>query len=259
MDVEIGGVHRRLDRLDEGVQVILVCHLRGSDRGKDVHRDLAPVEQLRPRSRNPVRSLNDHREERQTRIDGDPECSFLERQGFTRDAARAFWKHEERIAALRTDAYAVRYGMSRGRSGCSIDLDDADCSHRPSKKRNPKDLLFGEESALDREHTEQQWDVVQGKMVGRHHVPLIGVNILGPGDCHFHRWYPQKHPRPVTNDPVMHRGRWSECTVHNDDRRQRKGVHEEQWHKDNSAHACDDGFDHRVSVGLMIGVYVCGR
>lgn len=259
MVIEIDRVHRRFDRLDERVQVVPVRHIRSCDGRKNVHRDLASVEQLRPRSRNPVRSLDDHGEERQTCIDGDAECALFERERLTRDAAGAFWKHKKGIATLSANAHSVHDGLSRGRSGCAIDLDDADRSHRPSEKGNPEDLLFGEEPAFHGQGAEQQWDVVQGKMVRDHHISLIGVNIFGSRNRHLHRWYPQKHVRPMTNDAVMQRRHRSEGAVHNDDRRQCKGVDEEQRHKHHGADACDDGFDHRVSVDLMIGVYVCGR
>ena len=243
-----------LDGPVEFVEVVLVGHALGFDGREDTNMDVPRMKDLRVRLRYAVGPFEDHGQQWQLGVDGDPRSPLLERQQIPVLGSGPLGKHEQRIATFGCDLDAsVDRPPGGSTAGLSIDLDDADSPHCPPDERKPEQLLLGEETSVYRKNVEQQRDVELREMIRRNDVSPGRVDMLDALDVEGDRGDPEEEGRPMVHQGIVDgRGR-VDGTGHEDHGGKDHRVHEEQGHQDDGAQDCDSVFDHAGSVDGMGG------
>ena len=242
--VVVDGVHFGLDASSQFSQVVLVRHACRLDRIENANGGVARKKHLRSGRGDSLRPLYHDREQRESRIDGNAEGAFLEREERTAVTPGTFGKYEQRIAAISRDLHALVDRLARGSALLPVDFDYPDRAHGVGDERDLENFLLGEETAPQRERADQQRYIEHGEMIRRDDVPLRRINLVSAQNFDPHRGNSQPHPRPPGQDLVMDRGGRTKSAVHDDGQGRHQGEKEEERDENEGSDTCDESAEH---------------
>lgn len=215
--VAVHTLHLGFDRCGQGLQVVLVGHVRGVDWIKDTQSCVTREEDQRARLGYLVGTFDDNGKYGELRIYRDAKGSLVKWQERALGAAGSLGKHDQGVPACSCNAYSFVDRPPGGASLRPIDLDDADCPHGVPYQGDLEELHLGEEPAMKWNVSEKEWNVEHREMVGDNDIALVRIDLLDTKDLDANRGNTQPQPGPVSQDPVVDWSSWAEGTVDDDE------------------------------------------